>query len=142
MFAFCIAIVYQQIQSEQAIAFSTGALLNVTEVCVAHILLFRFYEHSRSSAYKQLRMRNEQIIALSQTDNLTQLFNRDKLDESLKTLTQISQVTNQALSVIILDIEHLKKINDEYGHLEGDKVLSEFSATLNTLMRKQDLLVR
>ena len=82
-------------------------------------------------------MRNEQIIALSQTDNLTQLFNRDKLDESLKTLTQLSQVTNQALSVIILDIDHFKKINDEYGHLEGDKVLKEFSATLNTLMRNQ-----
>lgn len=141
-FSACVGIVYHQVQSQNEVTFGTGALLNVIEVCIAHILLFRFYEHSRASAYKQLRQRNEEIIALSETDKLTQLFNRDKLDASLIAIARYSERTQQPLSVILLDIDHFKKINDEHGHLSGDKVLSELASILSGLMRKQDLLAR
>jgi diguanylate cyclase (GGDEF)-like protein len=130
------------VQSQTEVVFGTGALLNVIEVCIAHILLFRFYEHSRASAYKQLRLRNAEIITLSETDKLTQLFNRDKLDKAFSAIAQHSAKNKQPLSVIMLDIDHFKKINDEHGHLEGDRVLSELATELNAMMRKHDLLAR
>nr|WP_136250402.1 GGDEF domain-containing protein [Ningiella ruwaisensis] len=141
-FSICIFVVYQQVESQQTATFKTGALLNVIEVCIAHIFLFRFYEHSRASAYKQLRDRNEEISALAEIDKLTQLYNREKLDSALNALAKHSAKHRQPLSLMILDIDHFKKINDEHGHLEGDKVLSELALKLKAKMRQDDLLAR
>lgn len=141
-FGICIFLVYQQTLSIEPAKFGTGALFNVIEVCIAQVFLFRFYERSRSSAYRQLSMRNQEVLALSETDKLTKLFNRDKLDAALITITKHSAIHKQPLSAILLDIDRFKQINDEHGHLIGDTVLSELASELSNMMRKNDFLAR
>ncbi|WP_339898769.1 diguanylate cyclase [Paraglaciecola polaris] len=117
-FVVCAVLVFLQVEAQQSVTFNTGSLLNVIEVCIAHILLFRFYERTRSSAYQQLAIRNAEIIKMAEIDKLTGLFNRDKLDTVLAECMQ-SLTDDSALSVMIIDIDHFKSINDQYGHLEG-----------------------
>lgn len=142
VFSVCIYIVYQQINTAEPAVYTTGALLNVIEVSIAHILLFRFYERSRASAYQQLYMRSAEIVELSQKDKLTNLFNRDRFDTALKDLLSTDSPASLKISMIMLDIDHFKGINDKHGHLVGDKVLTELSKELSHLVRKHDLLAR
>ncbi len=107
----------------------------------AHILLFRFYEHTRSSAYRQLAIRNTDILRMAETDKLTGLYNREKLDYVLAQLIQVKSDKN-GLSVMILDIDHFKSINDQYGHLEGDRVLTSLAIELQQSMRNEDIVAR
>ena len=72
------------------------------------------------------KQREERMIYLSITDSLTGLYNRMKIDEILR-----NEINND-LSIIILDIDHFKKINDKYGHHMGDLVLEEFARILKS----------
>lgn len=141
-FTVCSIIVYQQIQLQQPVTFGMGSLYNVIEVSIAHILLFRFYEGTRSRAYQQLAAKNSKIKLMAETDKLTGLYNREKLDSKLAEM--LSSVLNQEkeVTVIILDIDHFKLVNDNFGHLVGDKVLTTFAERLRNKMRKGDLLAR
>ncbi|QHJ10862.1 Diguanylate cyclase DgcM [Paraglaciecola mesophila] len=140
-FFICVLVVYKQMETQQPGYFAFGSLLNVIEVSVAHILLFRFYEQARSSAYNTLAIRNTEILQLAETDKLTGLFNREKLESTLITL--LSKVDEQhPLSVMLLDVDHFKKINDQYGHFEGDKVLRVLAKKLQELMREEDVVAR
>ncbi|WP_372941015.1 GGDEF domain-containing protein [Shewanella sp.] len=85
-FSICAILVYQQTLHSEAVPFSIGSLFNVVEVCIAQVLLFRFYEKTRFSAYKKLALRNLEIQKMAETDKLTGLFNREKLDFALDKL--------------------------------------------------------
>tara|TARA_R110001583_G_C5649289_1_gene408557 strand:- start:1748 stop:2803 length:1056 start_codon:yes stop_codon:yes gene_type:complete len=140
-FSVCIFLGYRQYLSPQTGSYGFAALLNVIEVSAAHILLFRFYEHTRSSAYRQLAIRNTDILRMAETDKLTGLYNREKLDYVLAQLIQVKSDKN-GLSVMILDIDHFKSINDQYGHLEGDRVLTSLAIELQQSMRNEDIVAR
>jgi len=103
----------------------------------------------RNEAYKALLAANEQLAEktkqleiLSATDRLTRVYNRLKLDEFLKSEFARSQRHGNPLSVILLDIDHFKAVNDTYGHQVGDKVLCEMADILQSRIRKSDLLGR
>ncbi|GAC26437.1 hypothetical protein GMES_4164 [Paraglaciecola mesophila KMM 241] len=140
-FFICALVVFDQMETQQPAFFAFGSLLNVIEVSIAHILLFRFYEEARSSAYDTLAIRNVEILRLAETDKLTGLYNREKLESTLISL--LSAVDEQPpLSVMLLDIDYFKKINDQYGHFEGDKVLRALAKKLKDLMREEDIVAR
>jgi len=88
-----------------------------------------------------LKDRNE-VKYLSITDKLTGLFNRLKIDESLKSEIQRAKRYKSNLSIIMLDIDYFKKVNDKFGHQVGDKVLQEFSNILKSTCRDTDLVGR
>ncbi|TNF07629.1 MAG: diguanylate cyclase [Gammaproteobacteria bacterium] len=75
---------------------------------------------------------------LSITDTLTGLYNRNKLDELLYKESKLVNRGSPVFSVILLDIDHFKNVNDEHGHLVGDQVLREFSRTLKSNIRETD----
>lgn len=79
---------------------------------------------------------------IAQTDPLTNLFNRVKLDEELKIELYNVQRYNTEVSVMILDIDYFKKVNDKYGHNVGDTVLIEFANILKSSVRKSDIVGR
>ncbi|KXI27855.1 GGDEF domain-containing protein [Paraglaciecola hydrolytica] len=142
VFTVCVALVYEQVQQQQEVTFGLGALYNVVEVSIAHILLFRFYEGTRTLAYQQLAAQNVKIQNLAERDKLTGLYNREKLDLKLEEMLSTILDTERAVTVMILDIDHFKLVNDSYGHLVGDKVLTGLAEQLRKKMRSGDLLAR
>jgi two-component system cell cycle response regulator len=76
------------------------------------------------------------------TDGLTGLHNRRYLERHLATLVQQAAARARPLSLLILDIDHFKTINDGYGHSAGDDVLREFSRRVRKAVRGIDLACR
>ena len=90
----------------------------------------------------QLQAEKEKFKHLATKDKLTGLFNRVQLDQFFTTSENIMDNTENAISVIMLDIDHFKKVNDTYGHLTGDNVLKELAATLIKSTRASDIIIR
>lgn len=75
-------------------------------------------------------------------DGLTGLYNRKFLDEHTKKLIPQIKRENQNIGVLMLDMDHFKAVNDEYGHDIGDKVLKELARILEETVRESDLVIR
>jgi two-component system, cell cycle response regulator len=85
---------------------------------------------------------HEIIFGMTITDGLTNLANRKQLDALLAEEISRAQRHSRPLSVLMLDIDHFKRINDTYGHLVGDTVLRSLAALLQKRMRPSDKLGR
>ena len=101
------------------------------------------------SANDKLRKQLEEIeklqVALQEQairDSLTGCFNRRYLDETLERELSRSRREGYPLSLVILDLDHFKLINDTYGHLAGDQALIVLAATLSADIRQEDVLCR
>ena len=75
-------------------------------------------------------------------DTLTNLFNRRQFEERLGTETKKAFESQSNLSIIMVDIDHFKKVNDTFGHDGGDKVLREIASLLKNSVRQQDTVAR
>ena len=104
--------------------FTTGSVLNLAEVFVCLVLLFYFYEFSRDELFRELRERNAELDRLSTRDPVTGMKNRRGLDATLQALFPRTQRYREPLSVVLLDIDHFKQINDRFGHLVGDETIN------------------
>ncbi|MCT7630909.1 diguanylate cyclase [Aliarcobacter butzleri] len=104
------------------------------------------YQNSLEEKVKQrteeLLAKNEELLKLSITDNLTKLYNRVKLDKSLQEEMNRSLRYNTNFSIILLDIDYFKKVNDNFGHQVGDEVLIESAQVLSKNIRNVDILGR
>jgi len=89
-----------------------------------------------------LRQTNELLRELSNTDHLTGLFNRRYLMEALAKEVQRNLRKGGDLSLIILDIDHFKQVNDTYGHQQGDSVLQKVALLLKKELRAYDTAAR
>ncbi len=76
------------------------------------------------------------------TDNLTGLYNRTFLDEQSKKLIPQVKRDDKNIGVLLLDMDHFKAVNDEYGHDIGDKVLKELARIINENIRESDIAFR
>lgn len=80
---------------------------------------------------------------LCRTDNLTGLFNRRHFDQSLKQEWARAKRQNYPLSLVLMDLNDFKTVNDSKGHKAGDRILKSFSALLrDSLRREADLVFR
>ena len=75
-------------------------------------------------------------------DKLTNAYNREFFDQNYKKFISEYSSSNSKLAIAMLDIDHFKLVNDNYGHDIGDQVLIQFVDTLNKNSRKNDILVR
>jgi two-component system cell cycle response regulator len=89
-----------------------------------------------------LRNNLDQSLELAVTDQLTGLNNRRYMSGRLDALVKRAAHGGEPTSVLLVDIDHFKKINDGYGHAVGDEVLREFAARLASNVRAADLPVR
>jgi diguanylate cyclase (GGDEF)-like protein len=84
----------------------------------------------------------KQLYEASVRDGLTQAYNRHYFSSQLATEIAFAQRHNTELSLLILDVDFFKRINDTLGHLAGDHVLKSLSALLNEQLRKEDVFAR
>ena len=85
-----------------------------------------------------LRDSEERYRRLSQVDPLTGLFNSRQLHEQLRVELERAERYHRPLSLMMLDCDHFKRINDSYGHLEGDRVLQCLAQVIRQTLRSSD----
>lgn len=91
----------------------------------------------------KLRSANEQMTRLSMMDALTGIANRRKFDETLAREWRRAMRHQRPISVILLDVDHFKLYNDEFGHPRGDQCLELLAETMRRCLRRpSDLLAR
>jgi polar amino acid transport system substrate-binding protein len=91
---------------------------------------------------KELEAKNKILEISSITDRLTQLYNREKLDEALEAEIIRAERYHTLFGVVMIDIDFFKNVNDVHGHQTGDHVLFELSAILKNHSRKADIVGR
>jgi diguanylate cyclase (GGDEF)-like protein len=82
------------------------------------------------------------VQKLAEEDTLTGVFNRSRFAELAEQSLAGALKQGQPFSILMIDIDHFKIINDTRGHLDGDQILQEFTQKLNTMLRSTDILGR
>jgi polar amino acid transport system substrate-binding protein len=85
---------------------------------------------------------NKQLVNASQIDQMTGIFNRQMLENKLSSLIENAKCTGVQFSVVMIDLDHFKAVNDNYGHILGDEVLKHFSMLVKENLRKEDIFGR
>jgi diguanylate cyclase (GGDEF)-like protein/PAS domain S-box-containing protein len=97
---------------------------------------------SVQSAHEELSAAHAASEHLARTDSLTELFNRRHFRHALEAELARHDRGGEAPGIILIDIDHFKRINDSHGHECGDRVLSEIAARLASAIRPYDVLAR
>ena len=107
-----------------------------------HFKLFRHRLAEQMQIAETQRMRADKFYGLAILDPLTGLYNRRYGEECLKNEITRAERHSYELAVIVMDLDHFKEINDQFGHAAGDVVLTEFSRRLKRAIRACDVPVR
>ncbi|MBI2718898.1 MAG: PleD family two-component system response regulator [Rhizobiales bacterium] len=106
-------------------------------------LLARVNTQIRRCRYtEQLRLNVQTSIEMAVTDALTGLYNRRYLETHLNHLVEHSINRGKPLSLLALDVDYFKSINDQYGHDVGDRVLQELAGRIRASVRNVDMACR
>lgn len=89
-----------------------------------------------------LKQELEKTRAKSMSDGLTGVYNRQAFDDTLNGLIERSRVMNNGFSLMLLDLDDFKKVNDTHGHLIGDRVLVAFAQKCRSAVRGDDYVAR
>ena len=103
--------------------------------CNIGAYLTNFYKRKQFADSKEL-------LRLSTMDPLTGIYNRAKFDEELNQWIDFSNRYENPLSMVIIDIDNFKQINDNFGHLIGDDILRNIAATIKMEIRNTDIFAR
>ncbi len=85
---------------------------------------------------------HEEIYRLTTIDGLTQIYNKRYFVDTLEREVARAHLYRRALSLVMFDIDHFKKVNDGYGHLAGDYVLKHLAQTVRAKIRREDCFAR
>ncbi len=110
-------------------------IMSIVSTVLAEVLVFYFYASSLYKTHGKLRI-------LANTDALTQVANRRVLFDQGELLFDLCYQYGRSFTLMILDIDYFKSINDKYGHPAGDSVLKELCDLIAENIRKEDMLCR
>lgn len=99
---------------------------------VDYIATKHYYDHYITRKKLELALFN---------DPLTQVFNRNKLEDIMGVSHDLSNISED-ISIMLVDIDYFKKVNDMYGHDEGDHMLKFIADSIKNSLRKQDVVIR
>ncbi len=83
-----------------------------------------------------------EAVKLAQLDPLTGLYNRHDMDAKIQREINLSRRIRHGMSLLVIDIDQFKQVNDCYGHLDGDRVLQCVSEIIRNTLRNTDLIFR
>jgi diguanylate cyclase (GGDEF)-like protein len=89
-----------------------------------------------------LQILNEKLEKLAKRDSLTGILNRGSFFDSAQHLLVLSERQKSSASIVLMDLDHFKMVNDTYGHFIGDKVLIHFTQTISAFLRESDIFGR
>lgn len=119
----------------RAIPPNTPAILTLFSTLVANFI-------ERESLLAQLQESNERLRSYAMTDPLTGLANRRALLDELRRLLSWASREQFCVLVALIDLDNFKRINDDYGHVDGDRFLQAISQRLQARLRESDMLGR
>lgn len=105
-------------------------------------LLSRVYTNKISDYENSLHHKNLSLHLLASTDGLTGIMNKRIFEEVSQRYFETAQRDEKDLALLMLDLDHFKKVNDTYGHQVGDMILIRFAETIKPLLRKSDIFAR
>ena len=112
------------------------------EARVRSLLRIKALQEEVAGQKRELEQLNERLLKISQTDGLTGLFNRRHIEQELDHMFQHSARLAEPLSVVMVDLDKFKSVNDTYGHQAGDEVLRQLAEILTHQIREIDRVGR
>ncbi|GGQ20436.1 GGDEF domain-containing protein [Shewanella litoralis] len=142
-----LGTLYTSVYMTAGIAILTYALIynlaDIYPITIANILLCLVAIWALSYSYEYKRAEAvERLQKMASIDPLTGLNNRLLLDSIFEMLCQSLTEKQSSVSMLLLDLDHFKKINDQFGHDVGDKVLVEVSTIISDMRRRNDWAFR
>lgn len=123
--------------------FKSGATDYLCKPFIREELLARVETQLRARQYiKQVEKLNRQLEYLASRDGLTGIYNRRYFQETIEREFALALRHGSELSCLLFDLDFFKKINDNFGHAFGDRVLEEFAAILRIHSRRSDVCAR
>ena len=123
--------------------FQLGASDSMNFTIDRHELSARMNKHlQRWQRLLELRKSQEKLQKMALTDPLTGLGNRATFDMSIKQAAALTARTGNPYSLMLIDLDHFKKINDSYGHQAGDAILQQVARTIRDSARDSDICCR
>ncbi len=122
--------------------YSWTQLLLILAPVLLLLAVFIFFNRKLRHTQDELRASNEKLSVLSVTDHLTGIYNRQYLDQVLDAEVERVDRYHSKLSLVMMDLDDFKRVNDTYGHLVGDEVLVKSVETIHHLVRKTDTFGR
>ncbi len=109
---------------------------------VSHLCLLVYDVTDNAIHKKELEKVNADLAVLSQTDGLTKLFNRNHWQHCIEAEFKRYTRSQHSSSLVMLDIDHFKTVNDSYGHLVGDDVIRHLAKVIHEQVRETDICGR
>ncbi len=122
--------------------YSPSAVATGVLAMVYFAVSFHAYVDRSMSYFKRMRDYNMRLQDLASHDPLTRVFNAGAYYRACDQQIHASQRINQSFAVLFIDLDHFKSINDTYGHAVGDDVLRAVAQTLQTAVRRSDIVGR
>lgn len=124
------------------VPYSPNALATLILAITYLALIFHFYSARSISFFLRMRASNQRLRHLAAHDGLTGVLNGRSYQDSCEQFIRLARRTGAPWSVLFVDLDHFKRINDQYGHAVGDQVLRAVSEQLKHSIRTSDLLGR
>jgi len=131
----------KKVQGDFALKYKSCAECEVYQEAVYENPVSEIYEHLITLVHS-LKSTQDKLKAMATRDILTGLYNRNYFNETIAREIEKAKRYGEKLSIIMVDIDNFKQINDNYGHLHGDGILRECAAILKKSIRTSDLLCR
>ncbi|RUO40807.1 hypothetical protein CWE22_01000 [Pseudidiomarina aestuarii] len=117
-------------------------IIGMTLIALLVNLRLRALARSRARLSQLVKAQTRSLERLVNQDTLTHLANRRAFDLTLENAVEQQYIQHQPMALLILDVDHFKRINDQYLHTTGDKVLQRIAEVLRSTSRDSDLIAR